>query len=155
VSGYLTTFAERMSGDVLLAGERAPRAAHFTLSVEVPGVFRPWRDMLASVRGRLVIAGLVDSGCSGRMRIAPLAARRIRYQLDVDRTGARSLHLDGWKRISARRPWASLTRLPITLTDEAGRQVASGEVRFAGRDLPRFLLSFRYRRRRPQWTSPS
>jgi hypothetical protein len=151
VSGYRTTFAERMTGDVALVGDPARRATQFTLAVEVPGVFAPWRDMLASVRGRLLIAGLVDGGCRGRMRIAPLTARRIRYQLDLTGDGQRRLHLDGWKSITLRRPWASLTRLPVTITDDSGTAVATGEVRFARRDLLPFLLSFRWHRS-PQWT---
>lgn len=147
MSGYLTTFAEQMSGDLVLVGEHAPRAAHFSLSVAVPEAFRPWRDVSAAVRGRLVIAGLVDGLCTGSMRIAPLTARRIRYRLDLEGAAAGPLHLDGWKRISLRHPWTSLTRLPVTVTDEAGHRVGTGQLRFAGRDLPRFLLSFRYRRR--------
>ena len=41
--------------------------------------------VVALVRGRVVIAGLVDGDCTGRMRIAPLAARRILSLLGFNR----------------------------------------------------------------------
>lgn len=132
------TFRERMAGALRLTGEQQPREMELRLDVD-------WRGEHAPVRGTVQVAGWPEQPCRGTMRIAPIRARRIRYQLDF----GQDLHLDGWKSVSLWHPVRSMTRLPATLT-RSGEILGVAALRFHLRqDLMRFLLSFR----RARWTS--
>ncbi len=97
-----------------------------------------------------------DAEVSGRLRVAPVAARQIRYTMDFTADDGRRLHLDGWKSVSARRPVRSMTSLPVTVTDGDGVVVGEARLRFRLRGLEAFLASFRFPARpddpmRPRW----
>ena len=61
-------------------------------------------------RGRRSPAACTGAGlgrrpaATGTLRVAPVAARRIRYRLDFTAADGRAMHLDGWKSVSLRRP---------------------------------------------------
>ncbi|GLZ05045.1 hypothetical protein Acsp03_25110 [Actinomadura sp. NBRC 104412] len=143
-----TTFSEVMEGTVRLKGERDEpvRPMRMELDADLPGVLLPWRTLEGSVSGRVTVPGWADDrAATGRLHVAPVTARRIRYTLGFTALDGRRLHLDGWKSLTPRRPLHSLTFLPVTVTDEDGTVVGEARLRFdLRRDLARFLASFRF-----------
>ncbi|MQY09460.1 hypothetical protein [Actinomadura macrotermitis] len=138
-----TTFAEVMEGTVRLDG--ADRPMRLELSADLPGVLRPWGDIEGALSGRVVVPGWADGPASGRLRVAPVAARRIRYTLEFTALDGRRLRLDGWKSATPRHPVRSMTFLPATVTDADGAVVGEARLRFRlRRDLARFLSGFRF-----------
>jgi hypothetical protein len=115
------------------------------LGADLPEVFRPWGDTEGLLRGRVHVPGWADdAAATGTLRVAPIAARRIRYRLEFTTAEGRAMHLDGWKSISYRRPLHSMTHLPATITDEEGEVVGEARLRFDVRhDLASFLTGFR------------
>jgi hypothetical protein len=140
-----TTFHEVMAGTVRLDGHERPM--RLELGADLPGVLRPWGDASGALSGRVEVPGWADDrGASGTLRVAPIAARRIRYRLDFTAGDGRAMHLDGWKSISYRRPLHSMTHLPATITDDSGAVVGEARLRFDARhDLGSFLAGFRLR----------
>lgn len=150
MSARRTTFSEVMEGELRLSGEDRARPMRLELAADLPGVLRPWGDAEGALTGRVAVPDWADDPeASGRLRVAPLAARRIRYTLDFTAGDGRRLHLDGWKSVSAGRPVRSMTSLPATVTDEDGKVVGEARLRFRlRRDLAAFLASFRVPARR-------
>ncbi|TMR30701.1 hypothetical protein [Actinomadura geliboluensis] len=145
MSARRTTFSEVMEGELRLAGEDRARPMRLDLDADLPGVLRPWGDAEGAIAGRVSVPGWADDpSASGRLRVAPIAARRIRYTLDFTAADGRRLRLDGWKSVSPRRPVRSMTSLPATVTDADGTAVGEARLRFhLRRDLAAFLTSFR------------
>ncbi|MFD0687149.1 hypothetical protein [Actinomadura fibrosa] len=168
MSARRTTFSEVMEGTLRLAGRPdaagrpsapdRPSAAgrpdapggmlpiRLDLDADLPGVLRPWGDAEGGLTGRVTVPGwATGAAASGRLRVAPVAARRIRYTLDFTADDGRRLRLDGWKSVTPRRPVRSMTLLPATVTDEDGTVVGEARLRFrVRRDLVRFLAGFRF-----------
>jgi hypothetical protein len=138
-----------MAGTVRLGGSSLPM--RLELGADLPEVFRPWGDTEGALRGRVHVPGWVDdAAATGTLRVAPIAARRIRYRLAFTTAEGRSVHLDGWKSISYRHPVRSMTYLPATLTDEEGQVVGEARLHFDLRhDLAGFLAGFRLPGTRP------
>jgi len=145
----VTTFREVLTGR-LRWRERRPWVEPVRLELEltVPGALWPWSDVEAVAGGTIRSPSLGERAAAGTVRIAPLAAGRIRYRLDL--AGGEPLHLDGWKSLTLRRPVWTMTHLPATVTDGAGTVVGEAWLRFLlRRDLARLLASFRYSRTVP------
>ena len=140
-----TTFSEVMEGTVRLGGKERPM--RLELDADLPEVLRPWGDAEGSLRGRVRVPGWADDpGACGTLRVAPIAARRIRYRLDFTTSDGRAMHLDGWKSVSLLRPLRSMTHLPATIRDDSGEIVGEARLRFeVRRDLAAFLTGFRLR----------
>lgn len=131
MSARRTVFAEVMEGSLRLAGEDRDRPMRLELTADLPGVLRPWGDAEGALTGRVHVPGWADDpAASGRLRAAPIAARRIRYTLGFTAVDGRRLRLDGWKTVSARRPVRSMTFLPLTVTGEDGTVVGEARLRF-------------------------
>jgi hypothetical protein len=143
-----------MAGTVRLGGESRPM--RLELSADLPEVLRPWGDAEGTLRGRVHVPGWADdAAATGTLRVAPVAARRIRYRLAFTTAAGRSVRLDGWKSISYRHPVRSMTYLPATLTDEEGEVVGEAVLRFdVRRDLGRFLTGLRLPPRPPPARGP-
>ncbi|GGQ19801.1 hypothetical protein BKA00_000943 [Actinomadura coerulea] len=146
MSARRTVFTEVMEGTLRLAGEDRDRPMRLELAADLPGVLRPWGDAEGALTGRVRVPGWADDpAASGRLRVAPLAARRIRYTLAFTAGDGRRLRLDGWKTASPRRPVRSMTFLPLTVTGEDGAVAGEARLRFdLRRDLARFLGGFRF-----------
>jgi hypothetical protein len=143
-----TTFREVMEGTIRLTGEPDSRTLRLELAASMPGLLHPRVDAVADATGRVLSPGWIDDPAAvGTIHIAPRTRRRLRYQLDFSTTEGQRLHLDGWKSVSDRHPLASMTTLPVTLTDDDGAVVAEGTLRFdLRRQLPAFAASFRLER---------
>lgn len=120
-------FAETMAGTLDDAGGR-PLAVSFTVAAAGEG------------RGYLRLTGTLRVGesstpCHGVLVLRPGS---LRYRV----RGRDGTEVAGQKTVSLRRPLASLTTLPVTLADPHGEVLARGDLRFALRELPAFLLSF-------------
>jgi hypothetical protein len=145
-----TTFHEVMDGAIRLVGEEQDRPLRLELDVTAPGVLRLWGDTEAVMTGRAVAPGWAVAPVAGTMRIAPVAARRIRYRCAFETEQGRRVHFDGWKSVTLRHLTQSMTTLPFTVADDDGQLVGQGVLRFdARRDLGRFLAGFRYRAAEP------
>ncbi|MGV9702671.1 hypothetical protein [Streptomyces sp. NPDC003483] len=142
-----TVFTETMLGTVRLDGDARDRRIRLDLRAETDEVLRPHRTTRARLTGRVRIAGLADAPVEeGELEISPVARRRVRYRLTFTADG-RTLSLDGWKSVTARRPVASMTVLPVTLYED-GTRAGEGVLRFPlTTGLAPFLLSFRFPRR--------
>lgn len=137
-----------MAGTIRLGGEERPM--RLELAVDLPEVLLPWSDVEGVLTGRVHVPDWADDPkASGRIRVAPIAAGRIRYRMDFTIADGRTLHLDGWKSVGYRRPVHSMSYLPATITDDDGTVVGEVELRFdVRRDLGRFLAGFRFPRPR-------
>jgi hypothetical protein len=142
-----TKFRETMTGQARLADEDQPRQAVLDLAADVPGLLRPWGDVEAALAGHVRIDGWADDhDAAGTLRIAPVSARRIRYQLSFTTNDGRRMHLDGWKSVSFARPLHSMTTLPATILDEKGNVAAETQLRFdLQHALGPMIASFRVR----------
>ncbi|MFG2301688.1 hypothetical protein [Actinacidiphila glaucinigra] len=150
-----TVFAETMTGTVRLRGEDRERPVRLELTARSEDLLLPHRTTAALVTGRLRVAGRADTAVSGTLEVSPLARRRIHYRLECELDGGPCL-LEGWKSVTPRRPLASMTTLPFTLTAGDGPEPAgTGTLRFRTvTSLAPFLASFRFPRRddpRAQW----
>ncbi|HEU4421957.1 MAG TPA: hypothetical protein VFR67_05380 [Pilimelia sp.] len=145
------TFREVMAGTVRLRGEAMDRSIRLTLAVESPGLPHPLADVRARAIGRVQIAGWADDqNATGTVRIAPVRARRIRYELEFTTLDGRRLRLDGWKSTKLTRPVRTMTELPAVVVDPDNQVVGEARLRFDLRhELLPLLRSFRYQRARP------
>lgn len=145
-SARRTMFDEVMEGAFRIAGDDRTHRMRLELSVDLPEVLRPWSDVEGELTGRVHVPGWADDpSAEGRLRVAPLTARRIRYTLDFTARDGRRLRLDGWKSIDPRRPVRSMTTLPVTVTGEDGSVAGEGLLRFdLRRDLVRFVAGARF-----------
>lgn len=145
VSVRSTRFAEVMAGAFRLAGEGRERPMRLELSADLPGVLRRWGDTEGGLTGRVHVPGWADDhAATGRLRVAPLAARRIRYTMDFTAEDGRRLRLDGWKSVAPRHPVRSMTSLPVTVTDADGAVVGDALLRFDLRDVARLAGGVRF-----------
>lgn len=135
-----------MLGSVRLTDEEQDRPLRLDLRVRTDGLLLPHRTTHAQVTGRVRVAGRADDPeAVGELEISPLARRRIRYRITFAMEGRR-LTLDGWKSVSPRRPFTSMTVLPYALYED-GERIGDGTLRFPlATGLLPFLMSFRFPR---------
>lgn len=157
-----TVFHEVMEGTIRLTGETSDRPIVLELTADLPRVLNPLGDIEGVLSGRALVGSLggpqpapataaagggwaADPRATGMLRVAPVAARRIRYRLDFTAADGRMMRLDGWKSIDPRHPVRSMTTLPATVTDGGGAVVGTAVLRFRlRRDLLGFLAGFRF-----------
>ena len=98
--------------------------------------------------GRFTLKGVVhaapwidETTCEGTLRLSALPAR-LAYDVHFMTADGRKLRLHGEKRPSLFSPVKGMTVLPITLSDDAGATLASGELRFDLTEFPGFIASW-------------
>jgi len=97
-------------------------------------------------RGRFDVRGLVsapplayEAPARGTL---DLGLGSLAYHLEFEGRDGTKLHLDATKHPTVLAPLRSMTRMQAEIHDGAGGLVASGEMRFALRDLPAFLATW-------------
>jgi hypothetical protein len=127
------SFVEAMRGWL-----RRPDGFELPISFEVSAVgIRPGHF---EIRGLLAAPPLVrEAPARGTLE---MSLSLIAYHLDFTGDDGQSLHLDAAKHPSILAPLKSMTEMEARVTDDGGRVLASGEMRFATRDLPGFLASW-------------
>jgi hypothetical protein len=104
---------------------------------------RPGRGLF-DVRGVIASPPLArETPARGTLEIG---VRALTYHLEFVATDGRLLTLDAVKHPTLRAPVRSMTRMRAVVGDTRGATIASGEMRFAVRDLPGFVAS---------WLTPS
>jgi hypothetical protein len=126
------SFVEAMRGWLQGAGSELP------VSFELRAIHRSGRRF--DVQGVLAAPPLAQETMTrGTLDLGP---GELTYHLTFDARDGRRLTLDAVKHPSLRAPHRSMTRMHTEIRDAEGAVLASGEMRFATRDLPRFLSSW-------------
>jgi hypothetical protein len=129
----MLSFVETMRG--WMRGEEIP-----TIPVSFELVALHARRGLFETRGLLSAPPIaIEAPARGTLE---LGLRALVYHLEFTAADGRRLWLDAVKRPAARSPLRSMTKMNAEIHDAAGIVVASGEMRFAIRDLPGFALSW-------------
>ena len=127
------SFVEAMRGWI-----RGESGSEFPISFEVRAVQQRGRHF--AIRGLLSAPPLTrETPTEGTLQLGPTT---LVYHLDFTAADGRRLALDAVKHPSVLAPLRSMTRMQATVRDEAGLLVASGEMRFALRDMPAFVTSW-------------
>lgn len=139
-------FHETMTGTWQRDG--APAGCHlrfqFTAAVSAADLGRYLRDRRVRIAGTVEAEGLARGAfLEGEMELDPLLGRVIGYRFRFTGDDGRAYAFRGRKEMRLLHPIRSLTTLPGALLDEDGRAVGHAALRFALRDLPAFLASFR------------
>ena len=129
----MLSFVETMRGEV--DGDTGPRKLEFTVRADGTG------------RGTFSLKGVAsfdgwsnEAEAKGTLEISVLPPR-VRYQLELSSPKG-LLRLDAEKHPSPLNPLRSMTWMPVTVRDEAGKVVGKGEMTFDLRDLPGFAASW-------------
>ncbi len=129
----MLSFVETMRGEV--DGGEGPKKLEFTVRADGTGGGRFTLRGVASLDGW---SG--EAEAKGTLEISVLPPR-VRYQLEL--SGEQGvLQLDAEKHPSPLKPLRSMTWMPVTLRDAAGKVVAKGEMTFDLRELPGFAASW-------------
>ncbi len=129
----MLSFVETMRGEVDDGDVR--RKLEFTVRADGRGGGHFTLTGVATLDGQVS-----DAEAKGSLTIS-LLPPRIRYQLELN-TPRGVLRLDAEKHPSPLDPLRSMTWMPVTLRDPAGKVVAKGEMTFDLKDLPGFAASW-------------
>lgn len=131
------------------------RAIRFTIRLGVDGLRRFVRERRVSARGTICVEGLAEGGgngvpAEGAVTVRILEEKRIPYDLGFEADDGRHYRLRGQRDFFVHDAIDSLTILPASLYDDAGREIARATLRFdPRRELPLTLRSIRPRLRVP------
>lgn len=142
------SFEERMSGSYhLLASQLDERAIAFTLTARVAGARQFLRDKLARIQGEVNVEGFADaSPLAGTLALKLLDERRLTYDFTFPANDGKTYRFHGQKDVTLIALIDTMTTLPASLYDAAGREVARAVLRFDTRgELATFLRSWRMR----------
>ena len=124
------TFSETMRGTLRRDGVDRPIEFTVTARAEGLGFF--------ALEGSAKAEGFADGPAHGALHLSLLGFDRfIRYRLALPG----GLTLVGEKRPSVLHPLRSMTWMPVKLLDAGGALLAEGEMTFALKELPAFVLS--------------
>lgn len=146
------SFNETMAGQFTLArGTEAGRLVElaFHVDAELPvaqGIEHA--GCLMSLTGTMDFEGIsAGNPCTGTLQLRPLARRgTVTYDLAFTADDGTPMRLFGEKNVDSWNVLDGMTRLHTQVHDADGELWATGEMYFAIRDLPRFLLGWRLRR---------
>jgi len=139
-------FRETMSGTFYFIDTPADeRPMSFSLEARVASMRAFARDKLARITGEVTMAGLADRRpLEGTLAMKLLDERRLPYDFSFSADDGTRYRFRGEKNVTALAPIESMTVLPASLYDGAGKEVARATVKFDVRgDLKKFVRSFR------------
>jgi hypothetical protein len=124
------TFSETMRGTLRQSG--VDRRVEFTVTARAEGLG------FFALEGTGRAEGFAEGPVRGSLHIKLLGLERfIRYRVELPQ----GFVLEGEKTPSPLRPLRSMTWMPVRLRDAAGATLAEGEMTFALKELPAFVLS--------------
>ena len=139
-------FHETMRGSYhLLDAPTVERAISFTVKVSAKDVRRFVKDKTWTIRGDVEVEGIAArQPIEGTIGFRLLDERRMPYRFTFTADDGKSYELRGQKEWTALAPVESMTVLPASLYDAAGKEVGRATLRFDARnELGKFLKSFR------------
>ena len=142
------TFSETMAGSYrLLDGETDERPLSFTLHARSRSLPRFVRDPRVTFKGEVDAPGLADRRpMEGTLGLDVLRTGTLPYEFSFAGNDQKRYRFVGEKTVALRALTASMTELPGSIVDEAGRAIATAFVRFDLRkDLVSFLRTWTYR----------
>jgi hypothetical protein len=142
------SFEETMSGSYhLLASQLDERAISFSLAARVAGIRQFLKDKLARIEGVVNIEGFADARpLTGTLALALPGERRLTYDFTFRANDGKLCRFHGQKDVTWIAPVDTMTTLPASLYDDAGRELARAVLRFDTRGtLGTFLRSWRLR----------
>jgi hypothetical protein len=142
------SFEETMSGSYhLLSSQLDERAISFTIRARVAGIRQFLKDRLARVEGEVHLEGFADHRpLEGTLALKLPGERRLTYDFNFRANDGESCRFHGQKDVTMIGLHDTLTTLPASIYDQAGREIARAVLRFDLRQsLATFLRSWRLR----------
>lgn len=115
-----------------------------SVQVRIDGVRRFAKERTGTVGGHLTIEGFTDGPFEGAVGLAVVARRRLPYDFSFVAQNGKTYRFRGEKDLTILELAEPVTLLPMSLYDEAGREVGRATVRFDVRsDLKKAVRSLR------------
>jgi len=140
-------FRETMRGTYhFLDSPLEERAMEFTLVARTKGFRRFLREQVAEVEGEVTLEGIADAKPLSGTLSFKLHEKRLPYAFSFKDNAGKVYRVRGQKDFSLVYLADSISTLPLSLYDDADREVGRGLVRFDLRsDTGKLLRSFRLR----------
>jgi hypothetical protein len=142
------SFEETMSGTYhLLEAPLEERTIRFSIGARVKGMRQFLRDRNARIEGDVEIEGFADRRpLEGTLGLKLLDERRLVYDFTFQANDGHEYRFHGQKDVTAVGLYDTMTTLPASLYDSAGREIGRAVLRFdVHRHLRSFLKSWRLR----------
>jgi hypothetical protein len=137
-------FKETMAGTWRREGSADERGIRFTVVARAASLLQHLRDHKATLTGTVQMDGFAsDAPLDGELTINPLFGRVIRYEFAFTADDGKPYRLRGQKDVAFTDLARTMTTLPAEIVDADGQRVATANLLFDKKDLPRFLASFR------------
>lgn len=135
-------FRETMSGTFERDG--ATRPMRFTVTARAGSLLAHLRDRKARLDGEVTMEGFATARpLEGEITIDPLLGRLIRYEFTFAADDGQRYRFVGQKDVTLRDPVGSMTTLPAQILALDGKRVATAQLAFDKKDLPRFLRTWK------------
>jgi hypothetical protein len=135
-------FSETMSGTYSRDGVERPM--HFTVTARAGSLLEHLRDRKARLDGEVTMEGFASArALDGEIIIDPLIGKLIRYEFTFDGDDGERYRFVGQKDVTLKDPVGSMTTLPGQVLALDGKQIATASLKFAKKDLPGFLSTWR------------
>jgi hypothetical protein len=140
-------FRETMRGTYyLLADPTNERPMSFTVTVRANGLASFAREPVARIEGNVAMEGFADEArLEGTLAFRLHDQRRLIYEFRFQAKDGHDCRFRGQKDVTPLAPIESFTTLPLSLYDEASKEIGRATVFFDLRgDVKAFLRSFRF-----------
>jgi hypothetical protein len=142
------SFAETMQGSYhLLSAQTEERAIAFSIGARVAGIRQFMKDSLARIEGEIRAEGLAERRpLEGTLALKLPHERRLTYDFRFRGDDGKDYRFHGQKDVTLIALHDTMTTLPSSIYDAAGREIARAVLRFDVRaDMATFLRSWRPR----------
>lgn len=135
-------FRETMAGSFTRDGVERPM--RFSVTARAGSLLAHLRDRKARLDGDVTMEGFAtQKPLEGEITIDPLLGRLIRYEFTFAADDGQRYRFVGQKDVTLRDPVGSMTTLPAQILALDGKLVATAQLSFDKKDLPRFLGTWR------------
>jgi hypothetical protein len=137
-------FRETMTGSWFADDGGGEQPIAFSAEARADSTLQYLRDKKARLAGEITVGGLAQARpLAGEITIDPVIGRLIRYEFTFAADDGRRIRFVGQKDVSLRDLAGSMTTLPAELHSDDGKRLGTAVLKFATRDLPSFLGSWR------------